>query len=230
MKPTRRPVIPPPIAVPAPPSDVTALDPLLESWPAGKTLRRCFDAAWGSRQFYAGDQAHRGRFHPLRPVGRATDLPVLYAADSQIGALSETVCHDVPVRGVKVVPYAKLWHRLIVDLEPVRELRLVDLRTLGLRRLGVSRVELIESDPRSYADTAAWARALHDHPIAVDGLLWVSRQHDSSEAVVLFGDRVDSGELRLVPGHVPLVLGEGSGLDLVSRVADDAGITIANLP
>jgi hypothetical protein len=60
-----------------------------------------------------------------------------------------------------------------VELRPTRPLRLVDLTSVGLGRLGLTRVELIESGPRHYRRTAAWTRTLHAHPEHVDGLLWV---------------------------------------------------------
>lgn len=220
--------VPAPVAVPAPGAP-DSLDPLLTTWGAGEKFHRCFDVGWGSRQFDAGDDAHRGRFHPFTPDGGTEPLPVLYSASDVDGAVFETVFHDVPIRGVKRVPHAKLLHRLVVALVPGRDLTLVDLTIEGLRRLELTRRELIDSDARSYPDTAAWARALHAHPHGVDGLLWVSRQHDTSRALVLFGDRVGGGDLEVAPDEVPLILGIGRGLDLVSAAASRAGITITGL-
>jgi hypothetical protein len=92
--------------------------------------------------------------------------------------VSEIVCHDVPIRGGKQLAHAQLVHRLVVALVARRDLLLdlllVELTGDGLRRLGLTRGELIESDARSYPRTAAWARALHDHCARVDGLLWIS--------------------------------------------------------
>jgi hypothetical protein len=222
----------PPVSVPPAPttsSDIVALDPLTTTWAAGTVFYRCYDVSWGSRDFYAGDPAHRGRFHPLIPVTESTAVPVLYGASDELGALSETVFHDVPVRGTKHVPHAKLHRRLIVPLSVTRDLTLVDLTSAGLSRLGLSRGELVESGARSYPDTAAWARALHDHPTAVDGMTWVSRQHDTSRAVVMFGDGVNTVDLEVPEGAIPLTLAAGAGLDLVCREADRAGITITGL-
>ena len=87
------------------------------------------------------------------------------------GALSETVFHDVPIRGSKQLAHAQLVHRLVVALVARRDLILVDLTSDGLRRLGPTRGELIEFDSPSYPQTAAWARTLHDHSARVDGLL-----------------------------------------------------------
>lgn len=222
--------VPPPTPIPAPPADPAGLDPLLHTWPAGEPFHRCYDVNWGARQFHAGDPAHRGRFHPFTAHGSALPVEVLYGADDVQGALSETVFHDVPVRGAKRVPQAKLVHRLVVELVTRRDLVLVDITSAGLSRLGLSRLELIESDSRSYADTAAWARTLHAHPRRVDGLMWVSRQHDTSRALVLFGDRVEVSALEVAPGTVPLALGAGAGLDAVCAAASRAGITITGLP
>jgi len=226
----RRPFrVPPPVSVPAPPSDPADLDPLLQVWRRGRTFHRCYDISWGSRDFYAGDDANRGRFHPFTPDGSSEALPGLYGASDVDGAVSETVFHDVPVRGVKRVPLAKLLHRVVVPLAPTRDLRLVDLTSEGLCRLGLTRGELIDSDARSYPDTAAWARILHAHPHRVDGLLWVSRQRDTSLAVLLFGGRVEVGDLEVAPNQVPLTLGAGTGLDAVCAAASRAGITITGL-
>ena len=155
---------------------------------------------------------------------------MLYAADTVGGALSETVFHDVPVRGpAKRIPYSQLQRRVVTSLIASRELTLVDLTSDGLSRLGLTRLQLIESGPRAYPSTAAWARALHDHPPALDGLMWVSRQQDTSRAVVLFGDRVAVSDLDVAPDTVPLVLGAGQGLITVSAAANRAGITITGI-
>jgi hypothetical protein len=64
-------------------------------------------------------------------------------------------------------------HRLVVALMPRRDLLLVDLTSDGLRHLGLTRGELLEFDARNYPQTAAWARALHEHCARIDGLLWI---------------------------------------------------------
>jgi hypothetical protein len=54
----------------------------------------------------------------------------------------------------------------------------------------VTKAELIASAPIDYPDTARWAEALHHQFADVDGLVWMSRQRDRDQALVLFGDRV----------------------------------------
>lgn len=225
--------IPPPVTIPpAPttPADIAALDPLEHLWPQGTTIRRVYDVNWGSRDFYANTPTRRARFSPFVPAGVSEALPVLYGADDDLGALSETVFHDVPVTGpAKFVPSSKLLHEQLIELEATRDLRLVDLTTDGLSRLGLTRLQLIESDPRSYAETAEWARALHGHPSAPDGLYWVSRQHDTSMCVVLFGDRVAKNDLRVAQSP-PLPLAFGAGYDRTGTAATRAGIVITGIP
>jgi hypothetical protein len=71
-----------------------------------------------------------------------------------------------------------------------RELKLVDLTSEGLHRLKLTKQELIDSPARDYPATALWAQALHQEFDDVDGLLWMSRQHDRDYALLLFGDRL----------------------------------------
>ena len=73
---------------------------------------------------------------------------------------------------------------------PQRDLQLVNLTTDGLHRLKVPKAELVASAPIDYLDTARWAQALHWQYPAIDGLLWMSRQRDRDQALVLFGDRI----------------------------------------
>lgn len=221
---------------PAPTSqaDIDLLRPLVHTWAAGEPMWHVYNVGYGARDFYGGDPANQGtwgRFHPFIPVGGTDPLPVYYAANDVLGALAETVFHDVPAgpKKAKRVPFAKLRHRLEVAVESTRDLKLADLRGFGIKRLGVSRAELLESGPPAYAETAPWGRALHAHPENVDGMVWVSRQHDMSQSVVLFGDRVSAGDLAVVEDHIPLTLAAGNGLELVLAAANQADITITGL-
>jgi hypothetical protein len=207
--------------IPDPP-EPPDLHPLLTVWERDRAFLRCHDIRFGATEFNPG--LGKGRFHPfLDGHGRA--VPTLYGADRLEGALSETIFHNIPVRG----PHKKLG-RIFLDpmvisaLACVRDLTLVRLYGYGLHRLGVTRLELIESEAAGYSRTAVWARSLHDKDERIDGLLWISRQHDESQALVLFGDRVPREELRLVRPPLPLSFGEG--LDKVERAAEEAGILI----
>lgn len=240
--PSRRPPGPlpgPPGAgnIPAAPTsahDISALDPLVTTWGPEESLWHAFNAGHGSREFYGGDPTAAstwGRFHPFVPDGVAEPLPVFYAANTLLGALAETILHDVPANplAAKRVPYAKLRHRLAAELGPTRELKLADLRGFGTTRIGISRAELLETGPVYYPQTAPWGKALHAHPEIFDGMVWVSRQHDLSHSMVLFGDRVVAGDLQPVDDHIPLTLAGGKGLELVLAAAIQANITITGL-
>lgn len=152
-------------------------------------------------------------------------MPVLYGGETLRGSTSETVFHDVAVRGPdKRVMRRRIMHYVASKLIPLRELRLARLHSTGLRRLGVTRGELIEAEADQYADTAKWAQALHACPARPDGLIWVSRQDDSTKALVLFGDRVNRRDLE--PDEEALALGFGVGFDEVCRIALESDITV----
>lgn len=152
-------------------------------------------------------------------------MATLYAANSADGAFSETIFHNVPVRGPDRMILVS-WLKTIVlsELACKRDLSLVQLHGYGLRRLGLSRDELIEAQPDQYDRTTAWARVLHGWSEKIDGLVWVSRQHDTSHSLVLFGDRVSREDLLVT--EVPVPLSPDRGLEMVQRAADQAGITI----
>ncbi|HYG61476.1 MAG TPA: RES family NAD+ phosphorylase [Thermoanaerobaculia bacterium] len=194
-------------------------------WERGKSILRCHDVRFGASEFNPG--VGRGRFHPLRDLdGRP--VPTLYAADNPEGAFSETIFHEMPVRGPeKILRRLSLVPTVLSTLAATRDLTLAQLHGYGLSRIGVTRSELIEVGSEHYGETAAWARALHacdGRDGRIDGLVWVSRQHDDAYALVLFGDRVARRDLVVV--EPPLPLYQGPGYLAVQSAAERAGITI----
>lgn len=173
------------------------LDPLIELWPAGRAIHVIHDAAFEPQSFNPGVDAagvlrNPTRFAPIRD-GAGRVVPYLYAGSTLDCAIFETVFHNVPIdasdKFVDLDDFANRTHGLIV---PNRTLRLVNLTTDGLHRLKVPKAELIASAPFDYLDTARWAQAFHHQCPDVDGLLWMSRQRDRDQALVLFGDRAGS--------------------------------------
>jgi hypothetical protein len=165
-----------------------------------------------------------GRFHPLQDA-HGDIVPILYAAENLEGALSETVFHSIPIRGTyKAIRTVVLKSLVVSTLACQRDLRLVQLFGFGLRRLGVSRLNLIEASKRQFSRTAAWAQALHACNERPDGLVWVSRPNDGTRSLVLFGDRVPASTLRIVGAPIPLASGPGFGE--VQKAAEKAGILI----
>ena len=75
---------------------------------------------------------------------------------------------------------------------------LADLGSKALRKLGVQRRQLIDTEKDQYPLTRQWAEAIHAQHPDVQGLCWVSRQDDGAKALVLFGDRLGDGNLKQV--------------------------------
>lgn len=208
--------------VPAPP-DFRAVTPLFETWASGRVIHRVFNHAFQPNAFNPGKGAG-GRFHFFAGPAAAV-VPTLYGSDQEDGALSETVFHDVPVRGPgRVVPESRLHPLSIATLVPGRDLNLVQLLGFGLKRLEIGAEELTSSEAAEYPHTVAWARALHAAFPDIDGPLWMSRQFNAARALVLFGDRVESAELELAAPPQPLSI--GAGRLKVDDAANRAGITI----
>lgn len=213
------------IELPDPPSRF-ATEPQSYVWDVGRPIVRCHWTINGPREFLAGERG-RARFSAFRPARAHADVPVLYGATDRDGALSETVLRNVPVTGAKSIARSAFNERSLSFIAPTRELRLADLHSIGLRRIGLLRQQLIETDERFYPTTALWARALHAAPQHFDGLVWVSRQNDASEATMLFGDRVDpQNDLRFVPDRSSVQLHFGEGRRIVDEICDRADITV----
>jgi len=136
----------------------------------------------------------------------------------------ETVFHDVPYSaGLKFVSRrTHLVKSVFSTVEVVSPLTLVDLSAIALRKLGISRKHLLETEKEEYPASRAWALALYLQFPAAQGLVWTSRQDDRARACVLFGDRVGGDTLRAVSGPTPLTNSDGSArlevLDLARRL------------
>jgi hypothetical protein len=197
--------------------------PLEDIWPAGRPIIRCHNVALGATEFNTANDSRR--FRPIQSHGAI--VPTLYGADLVKGALSESVFHDVPIRGKgRRIQRKALVPMMLSTVIPKRDLRLVKLHSDGLKRLGVKHAELIESSASQYPQTAAWGQALYDLG-DYDGLVWVSRQFNASYAVMLWGDRVKRRkDIDVDEAHAPLSLFLGAGFDEVQQLADDCLITV----
>jgi hypothetical protein len=197
--------------------------PLEDIWPAGRPIIRCHNVALGATEFNASTDSRR--FRPVQSHGAI--VPTLYGADLVKGALSESVFHDVPVRGNgRRIQRKALVPIMRSTVIPKRDLRLVRLHSDGLKRLGVKHAELIESSARQYPRTAAWGQALYDLG-NYDGLVWQSRQFNASYAIMLWGDRVKRRkDIDVDEANPPLSLFLGPGFDEVQQLADDCLITV----
>lgn len=97
-------------------------------------------------------------------------MPTLCAGSTLEVALTETVCHDATT--------------------PSHGLHLVDLTTVGLRRLGLTRSDVIDSDPEDPPITCKLSAWLYENQPDAQGICGGSRQNDEGIAVVLFESRL----------------------------------------
>jgi hypothetical protein len=207
-------------AVPAPRA-AGELDPLVTEWAQGRRIVRCHNARHAPAEF--NRTASPGRFRPVRRRGRI--VGTLYGSEDLAGAVSETVFHDLPVGGgERFLRVEALAPMVASSLSARRVLRPASLHGHGLRRLGATRAQLIDSEADRYPALAAGGQALHDCPAEPDGLLWRSRHYDDTYALLLFGDRVRRRDLEIVEPPLPLAL--GPGLERVLELAERAGITL----
>jgi hypothetical protein len=206
----------PPVTNPLP-------SPLVRTWPKGDPIIRCYKGTMGAHEFNTTNASRR--FRPVTSKG--VIVPTLYGADLVDGALSESVFHDVPVRGKgRRIQRKALVQMIRSTLIPKRDFQLVQLHGAGLDRLGATHAELIESSSRQYPRTAAWGQALYDGG-DYDGLVWRSRQFNDSYSLMLWGDRVDRfKDLKLDTTSAPLSLWVGAGFDEVQQLAIARRITV----
>jgi hypothetical protein len=155
-------------------------------------------------------------------------IPTIYAGTTLDCALMETVFHDVPfAAGPKMLSKAthvagKVYSQLALS----RNLELIDLSAIPLRKLGISRKDLIECDGTLYSQTRAWAVALHEQYPNAEGLAWTSRQADPARALVLFGDRVGGSVFGVTSSPTSLLLSDGSAILEVLTLAQRLGVLL----
>ena len=152
----------------------------------------------------------------------AAIVPTMYAATSVLAALMETVLHDAPVPSagfIQTLEPAKDTRR-IARLQTTTPLKLADLSTVGLRRLGVSRSDVVDSDKTHYAVTRQLATWIYANCPDAQGLAWTSRQDDSAQAVVLFEPRLAAGALAVVEQDADFFSGphHAALIELVGRL------------
>lgn len=173
----------------------------LIEWPQGQLLHRVHQDKYLATQFNPGTQGN-ARFSPIQDE-KGKPIPTLYGGTSRDCAMMETVFHDVPhVAGFKSYDKKKLLGQVHSTVLLNAPLVLVDLASVPLRKLGVTRKQLIDTEKDQYSVTRLWAAAIYQQCPQAQGLCWVSRQDDSARAVMLFGDRVAKSALKAQgPSH-----------------------------
>jgi len=179
--------------VPVPPTDLDKVG-TLATWKAHDLIHRIHPDAYGPDQF--NPSFGNARFSPIKSAA-GNWVPTLYGATNFDGAAMETVFHDVPFApGFKPYGKRKLTGKHYSILDPQTDLQLLDLRGLAMRKVGVNPKLVIETEKDTYPQTRLWAEACHAQLLAAQGMIWVSRQHNTTEAIVLFEDRIPTGTLQ----------------------------------
>ena len=155
-------------------------------------------------------------------------IPTLYAGTTEDCALMETIFHDVPFKaGFKPLSLSKMIGKVHTRLVLKSDLLLVDLSTIALRKLGVKRVQLIDTTKAHYPQTRKWAEALYAQFPDAQGLRWTSRQDDQANAILLFGTRVSSSHL-VIDGPSTPALVEGVASAPIINLAVRLGVTLVD--
>ena len=187
-------------------------------------MHRVHDAAYGANLFNPSPTGN-ARFSPIRDEAGVV-IETLYAATTPRGALMETIFHDVPYKsGFKRVSASRMAGKLHSTLTFQVDFRLIDLSRVALRKLGVAPSHLIDTTKTHYPETRRWAEALYAQYPKVQGLRWTSRQDDRSQAVVLFGTRVQPSDIVAAGGSTPLIE-NGAVYDLARILATELGVLL----
>ena len=195
-------------------------------WPKGQVIHRIHLSLYRGIEFNPGTKGN-ARFSPIEDSAGAS-VPTLYGGTTFDCAAMETIFHDVPfVVGLRTYDKQRLAGQVLSRLAPRRDLVLADLSATALRKLGLRRNQLIDTEKDRYPETRPWAEAIHAGCPEAEGLCWVSRQDDRARALMLFGDRVPARHLAQRGNSLYLT----SNLDIHLRVlalADRIGVRIVD--
>ena len=153
-------------------------------------LHRFHNKRYKDTQFNDTPYGH-ARFSPIRNEIGAI-IPTIYAGSTFECAAMETVFRDVaygpPPKYVQKSKLKDMMYSMLLTWDG--DLNLVDLTSKSLRALSITRNELIDTDGTLYPVTQKWAEAIHAYAPTAQGLRWTSRQDDTAQAFLLFGDRI----------------------------------------
>lgn len=198
----------------------------LITWELGREMHRVHDVVYPANQFNPSSSGN-ARFSPIRD-SEGSIIPTLYGGTTFDCALMETIFHDLTYKaGFKPVSKRKIEGKVHSVVIPRIDLRLVDLGTIALHKLGIDRAHLIDTTKVHYPRTRNWAEAIYNQESAVHGLCWTSRRHDREQAVVLFGGRLDPSDLEMASPPLPLLEDSIAILPVIS-LATRLGATLVD--
>jgi hypothetical protein len=164
------------------------------------------------------------RFSPIEVAGSI--VATLYAGSTLDVALMETVWHDAPIpsHDFDLILKAATEPRRVGSFKPSGALRLVDLTAVGLRRLGLTRSNVIDGDQADYPITRQLCTWLYENKPEAQGVCWISRQNDEGWAVVLFKPRL--GDISLAVDAKDEIFTDGPHLDALLTLAERLGASV----
>ncbi|RBP15542.1 RES domain-containing protein [Roseiarcus fermentans] len=163
---------------PRPPPDLHRRSPDLLDVATGSTLHRFYTAAFDPIHF---DRSGAGRFNAVD-----ASHGVLYCAMSVAGGFAETFLRTP---GRTLIDPAFLRRKAYVRLAVVAPLRFVRLYGPGMAKIGATAEVAHGGLP--YILPQSWAKAIADHPIRPDGLVYHAR-HDDTELCCAIFDRASA--------------------------------------
>lgn len=169
-----------PALPPAPPTDLATRALPTHVIAAGTIFYRIHRTA--TRPLYFDPRSRvesRGRWD-----APSDEFGIAYFADHPRLAFAETLLRNLEL---DEIASATLTSRALVEIEVVRELRLVKMHGEGLRRLRATGA--VVQGP--YTNTWAWSQALYGHPETPDGIRYRARRDDDLFAIALY-DRAAS--------------------------------------
>lgn len=192
----------------------------------GTLLHRVHQQHRAATAFNPGPQGN-ARFSPIQDA-QGNPIPTLYGGITLQCALMETVFHDVPhTAGDKSLDRRKLTGQVHSVLQVEQQLHLVRLTSVALRCLGVTRKQIIDTEKDQYPATRQWAAAIHRQCPHAQGLYWTSRQDDTAQAVMLYGDRIPAGAL-VANGGSRSLLDHGATYDAVLNLVESMGFLLVD--
>ena len=154
-----------------------------------------FNQGWGESRF--------------APVYLANGAPVhtYYVASNAESAYMESILHDVSLAPPGLFEHASLDHHHLVKLRLTSSIEYTSFHTPFLPQLqDMTRAQLIDSSPKHYAQTRAWAQAAYEQCPTAQAVGYGSRRHDSGRCLMLFKQRLPDPPFQVI-SEEPLAIG-----------------------
>jgi len=200
------------------------LDLTTTSLPKSSVLHRIHRNKYGAVQFNSTSYGN-ARFSPIKDQ-TGDIISTIYCGSTKDCAMMETIFHDVPYStGFKSYDSTKLKNQLYSQIQLTHSLKLISLENKSLRKMGINRTQLIDTEKDHYPQTRKWAEALHSQCPEAQGLKWVSRQDDSAHAFIFFRDRISEGTLQQ-KAHSKSLIADAETRNFVADLVEHVGVVL----